>query len=415
MWNYIYTPAEYGPFMPVSRSWDFVKGAHGSDWGYVIFDWDNIFATYMTSLSSKEIAYSNFIQVIRSKTAMGFVPNYSAGGTKSIDRTEPPIGAKVMLELYNKFKDLWLVDLLYDDLLAWNNWFVSERMLGPLGIVSLGSDNIDGYTDASAGLMQGARYESGLDNSPMYDGDFFKANLTSHGSYSVGQMTMYDVGMASMFVAEADALTILATTLGRADDAAMLKARADSQRALIGKHMWDDKQGIYTNLFWNGTFNRRVSPTSFYSMMAKAATDDQAGAMVTNWLQSPEHFCIAPQGDFAGNSDECYWGLPSIEASDPAFPKLGYWRGYVWGPMAQLTFWSLQEYDHVPEVRSGRKALCKQMTALMLSQWQGHRHICENFSPHKTADDHGGDCSGTKFYHWGALTGMITLVEEGYY
>lgn len=50
--------------------------------GYVIFDWDNIFATYMTSLSSKEIAYSNFIQVIRSKTAMGFVPNYSAGGTK---------------------------------------------------------------------------------------------------------------------------------------------------------------------------------------------------------------------------------------------------------------------------------------------------------------------------------------------
>ena len=31
------------------------------------------------------------------------------------------------------------------------------------------------------------------------------------------------------------------------------------------------------------------------------------------------------------------------------------------------------------------------------------------------ADDHHGDCSGTKFYHWGALTGMITLIEEGYY
>ena len=50
-----------------------------------------------------------------------------------------------------------------------------------------------------------------------------------------------------------------------------------------------------------------------------------------------------------------------------------------------------------------------------LAQWRQHRHICENFSLHKTADDHGGDCSGTKFYHWGALTGMITLVEEGYY
>ena len=105
------------------------------------------------------------------------------------------------------------------------------------------------------------------------------------------------------------------------------------------------------------------------------------------------------QGDFAGNKDTCYWGLPSIEASDPAFPPLGYWRGYVCelltpqacnlsfaasgmsltdgrcagGPMAQLTYWSLQEYDHVPAVKSGRKALCKQMTALMLSQWRGHR------------------------------------------
>jgi hypothetical protein len=132
-----------------------------------IFDWDNIFATYMTSLSSKEIAYSNFIQVIRSKTALGFVPNFSAGGSKSIDRTEPPIGAKVLLEMYKKFKDLWIVELLFDDLLAWNDWFVDNRMLGPLGIVSLGSDTIDGYHDFSPGTMQGARFESGLDNSPM--------------------------------------------------------------------------------------------------------------------------------------------------------------------------------------------------------------------------------------------------------
>jgi hypothetical protein len=36
---------------------------------------------------------------------------------------------------------------------------------------SPGSDTIDGYVDAAAGEMQGARYESGLDNSPMYDGE----------------------------------------------------------------------------------------------------------------------------------------------------------------------------------------------------------------------------------------------------
>lgn len=58
-------------------------------------------------------------------------------------------------------------------------------------------------------------------------------------------------------------------------------------------------------------------------MMAQAATDDQATQMMEKWLHSPDHFCIAPNGDFAGNSDTCYWGLPSIQAADPAFPPLG--------------------------------------------------------------------------------------------
>ena len=144
----------------------------------------------LSSPALTRIADSNFIQVIRSKTAKGMVPNFSAGGSKSLDRTEPPIGAKVMLEMYKKYNDTWLVELLYDDLVAWNSWFVDERMLGPLGLVSLGSDTIDGYTDFAPGTMQGARFESGLDNSPMYDGEFFEPNLKQDGSYKIGQMTL---------------------------------------------------------------------------------------------------------------------------------------------------------------------------------------------------------------------------------
>ena len=62
---------------------------------------------------------------------------------------------------------------------------------------------------------------------------------------------------------------------------------------------------------------------------------------------------------------------------------------------AHLFLRSLQEYDHVPSVRQGRKALCKQMEALFLSQWEQHAHVCENFSPHKIPA--GNDCSGTRF------------------
>ena len=96
---------------------------------------------------------------------------------------------------------------------------------------------------------------------------------------------------------------------------------------------------------------------------------------------------------------QCYWGLPSISASDPAFPPLGYWRGFVWGPQAQLTYWALQQYPHVPAVAKGRKALAKQMTAMGMNQWHLHHHVCENYNPGFTTMNKGSDCTGDHFYH----------------
>merc|ERR1712232_1468234 len=191
----------------------------------------------------------------------------------------------------------------------------------------------------------------------------------------------------------------------------MLKARADAMRSLLVSDLRDAESGIFVNKFPNGSFYRRVSPTSFYPMLTRGPSVAQADEMMTKWMMNRTRFCITPNGDYAGNSDDCYWGLPSISADDSAFPKLGYWRGYVWGPMMQLTYRGLQRYDDVPSVRTARKALCKQMTALMLNQWNRHGHICENFGPHKNT----GDCTGNKFYHWGALGGFISLIEEGYY
>ena len=74
------------------------------------------------SAATEEMTYSNLFQVVKSKSAAGFVPNYAAGGMRSEDRTEPPVGAKVTLELFKKFKQAWVVDVVWDDLLDWNDW-----------------------------------------------------------------------------------------------------------------------------------------------------------------------------------------------------------------------------------------------------------------------------------------------------
>lgn len=184
---------------------------------------------------------------------------------------------------------------------------MAQRTLAPLGLICLGGDN-----------MQDARYESGLDNSPMYDGDDFYDPNTKH-------MQLYDVGMTSMFISEALALVELAQALGR-PESIMLAQRAANMSSLLSAHLWDEVGGIFTNKFANNTFYRRVSPTSFYAMLTNAPTDAQAEAMMADYLMNRSRFCVNASGDPSNNNpDGCYWGLPSISADDPAFPSLGYW------------------------------------------------------------------------------------------
>ena len=134
-----------------------------------------------------------------------------------------------------------------------------------------------------------------------------------------------------MFVQEAFALAELAQLIGKPQSLSdMLTKRGTDMAQKISEHLWHEQLGIFVNRFSadhnNGTFYPRISPTSFYALQTKAATDAQASRMVEGWLTNKSHFCIAPRGDYEGNDDNCYWGLPSIEASDPAYPALGYWR-----------------------------------------------------------------------------------------
>ena len=411
-WTMVFTPVQLGPFPPVSRDWDFTRTLQDGDeqdpntpneWGYVLFGWDNLFAAFLLGASTRDAAYSALIQAVRAKAAAGFVSNFEAGGQKSQDRTEPLVGARVLLALHKKYGDDWLVELLLDDFLDWHDW-VWRRRVGPLGLISLGSDPVQGFTLYSPNTMQGARFESGLDNSPMYDGSFFDDSVTH-------LMLAADVGMSSLFVAECLALAQLSRAVNRSADAEVLEARAASVRALIAALLWDEAAGTFKNyITLNDTLSTRVSPTSFYALGAGAASDAQAARMATEWALNSSRFCLSPQWP-AGVSDACHWGLPSISADDPAFPALGYWRGYVWGPMAQLTYWSLEQYVHVPEVAVAKAALAKQMGATFLEQWRLNRHVCENFSPKKGATE----CTGSLFYNWGALAGILALEERGVY
>jgi hypothetical protein len=96
-----------------------------------------------------------------------------------------------------------------------------------------------------------------------------------------------------MFVSETDSLIELAgylgpwvnetraangTAAGLATLVRQLRKDADAVRSAIGSTLWDAEEKVFTNKFPNGSFYRRVSPTSFYPLMANASTDGQVRA-----------------------------------------------------------------------------------------------------------------------------------------
>jgi len=382
-WDTIYEPHGKRVISPVSRIWNVMWG------GYILFDWDTFFAADLAAVGSKDLAYANALEILNEATPAGFVPNYGrAGNWKSFDRSEPPVGAITVWALYQKFHDRWLLRDSFDRLLRWNRWWTAHRDVQ--GYLVWGSDgenfpaNLD---DSSRGTLQGAKFESGIDNGPQFDSGSY--NPATHA------MELADVGLMSLYIADSDALAAMADVLGKKEDAAALRASAERYRKSLAQ-LWDTESGIFLNRdLRNGTFVRRISPTNFYPLLAKAVTPEQAEEMLKRHLLNPEEM----------------WGeraLPAIARNDAAFKDQDYWRGRIWGPMNYLVYEGLCNYD-TPSAKIARQQLAQKSMALFKNEWTQKGHVHENYSA--ISDDSDNVPSSDRFYHWGALLGLIEYEE----
>lgn len=380
----------------------------------------------------------------------------------------------MLLDLYTRFGDVWLVELLFDDLLDWHEWtWQRRRVVVPgsaccdePGYISVGNDYTSDCEDPAdcVGAFKG---ESGLDQSPKWDcvgaaPDGSGGDCTGMAVNGSRVLQIGETQSSSLFVADADALAILAGLINRTSEQALLVARAAAMRAQVAK-LFDAAQSSFMDVYARtGLFSQRLSPTSFYPLLAlgAAAPPPQVAAMLGHLLNVSE-FCIS--ADWASNPDRCFWGLPSIAASDRAYMQplsYVYWRGcvvpprcanerarlrpprppltsipsarppacpparsLVWGPMSLLTWWSLDAVRGVaPEAGAAAAALAGQKNAQMLDMWQRVRNICENYSPYSPSSSlppgvnsgtnlTNARCTGWGFYAWGALNGLLAILE----
>jgi putative isomerase len=386
-WDTIYEPSYHRVVSPVSRDWSVNWG------GYVIFDWDTFFAATMAAIGDKDLAYANAIETLHESTAQGFVPNYArAGGWKSSDRSEPPVGAITVLGLYEKFHERWFLEDAYQPLLNWNRWWAQHRDIhGYLTWGSDGKNEPENLEDGSRGTRSGAILESGLDNSPMYDDTTYDPQTHL--------LEFADVGLMSMYIADCDALAKIADALQKPEDARELRERSARYGQKLAT-LWSDDKGIFLNKdLHTGKFSTRLSPTNFYPMLAHVATPAQAREMVEKHLLNPKEFW----GE---------WVIPSIARDDPAFHDQNYWRGRIWGPMNYLVYLGLSNYSGLNNYDDAatRREFAQKSFNLFVKEWTEKGHVHENYNAIQgTGDD---VTSSDRFYHWGALLGYVEYLEE---
>lgn len=381
-WDTIYDPVLKSPITTVSRIWNKQWG------GYVLFCWDTYFGALMQSLDNKTLAYSNVFAITEMVTKEGFVPNYACqNGFKSFDRSQPPVGSIVCLKIYNRFKEKWFLDRVYKILSGWNDWFYEKRQTKN-GLLTWGSDPYDKYYDHrlesdGIGDWQGASYESGLDNSPMYEDIPF--------DYDNHRFMLDDVGLSGLFIADCYALSEIAEVLGFLDDKDKFLDRATEMENRL-EELWDEETGLYLNRRTdNGEKEKRISPFHFHALFSKKVSSERKNRIIKEHLLNKDEFWTN-------------YPLPSIAKSDPSYVKQTYWQGRVWAPMNFLVYEALVTAGEL-EVA---KMLADKSEKLILKEWLECGHVHENYDP-----ENGEGCNNErsdKFYHWGGLLAYISLI-----
>ncbi|MEW6253007.1 MAG: trehalase family glycosidase, partial [Planctomycetota bacterium] len=317
-WNTLFDTRRRLVSSPVSRDWC-------SDWrGVLVFCWDTYLVATFMSYEAPELSRLNIEAVTAAIAELGFVPNYyMAHGAASRDRSMPPLGTYLVWKLFvaanglatarsthgvaargrghsrkprkTVFDRAWLASL-YPLFVRWHGYWLKNRAGAGTGLLSWGSNPVHyefpqlvPYNQILQHTRQSAMYESGLDNSPLFDEAAFDAERNC--------LTLEDVMLSSLYAMDCEALAHMAAHLGRRQDAARLRREYGRIAELINERLWDEHHGLYVNRHWPnaegplaGRYSSRWAPTSFFPMIAGVATPARAARMVREHLLNPQEF-----------------------------------------------------------------------------------------------------------------------------
>lgn len=233
--------------------------------------------------------------------------------------TKPPVFGWAAWVFDRKFRDDRLLAEIYPSLVKNVGWWRAKRYHPEAGLF-----HYDGNAEDPAERKVAAGWESGMDDSPRWDGDAWN---------------FYAIDLNCYMTATYAALGDFAERLGKKDEAAKWRGEAKALAARIEERLFDRKDGCYYDYnFKTKEYSRILSPASFAPLFFGIASKEHAAAMAA---KAPR---MSP-------------GWPTVSYDDPKYDPCGYWRGRTWFNVAYMALKGLKFYGYDEIAEAGRKEL----------------------------------------------------------
>ncbi len=241
----------------ISRGW--CKG-----YNQQLYEWDSFFQGMLASIEDPEGGKETIRTILKQQTPIGIVPNVALGNDStqnSNDRSQPPVGAICVWKMHQYHPDINFLKEVYPKLLKWHNWWFEIRPENGLPYRDGNQNGLLEWGTEIGTSLQFAKYESGQDNSPMFDDV-----RMNEKSYTI-ELDM--AGLSGLWAADALYLSFIADAIGKTEEAQTLRKQAEDMNRRINEILWNEETGMYCNKYWD-EYSRKPKVESFKNISVKA-------------------------------------------------------------------------------------------------------------------------------------------------
>ena len=391
-WTVLYQAGNHRLYTPSSRAGILPRPEGGRD-HWTILGGNSLFNALGLVLESQKLAIDALRAVLETQYPNGNIPNWRGRFWGTADRSQPPVGAFVVLKLFERLGDMEILRHAYPYLQRWHDYWMAPRANGTArrdgngdGLLEWGSDaeligrNVPSWEKNASGRMR-AGWESGQDDLPNWDDAPFNEET--------GTLMLNCVDLNSLYALDAWCLAEIASVLGRPVDVGRYRDQYEKTRALVNSRLWNDKDGFYCDRYWDGRFSVHKAASAFFPLLARIPDEARAQRMLKHLLD-PKQFW----GDYV---------IPSISRDDPAFKPESQqsWRGLIWPAANYLVYQGLKAsgFDAVAS------ELARKSAEMFLRSWTSFGLSPENF------DSLTGEAGGQRYQSGGPLAALIAVEE----